>query len=483
MSETITPRLLVDLAVVAAAVFALALYLRERRRSRGDEQATGTVPPTVQSAEIDVDLIPSAAGSPRSPVNPTVAVTTSESADAIVLGYPDDPLLTIRPAPDFSPDTLEELPLTDDLRRNLQHLFEQAPRALIASTELATELTSRRYLLIFSKDVRTRLSTGAYSYMPISTEVGPPGIRSLAVDTRSRKFIEQGRLVRAINPAVVVGVVFQLASIATAQKYLADIEKRLAGIEQRVGELHRFQRHELDATVESLLRHVHRMADMIKSCDLTERSLAVYAIKLEDLDVEGGRIMGQLRRLFADEVSKFEALPTGGSPQEVLKAGLRCVEQAEAAGRRYLVSAAIRVTGAEVRGAVGLHEAHALAILCEVEADLTEFANQQGQLVAAVPGAETKLVRKYRTAATNKSRQAQMRTIVEESARRLNEGMEVIRGMIESTRVAIEDGGRDVSKSASVEITVDERGEITGARRLMLSHADSTLPVGEAKAT
>jgi hypothetical protein len=483
MTETITPRLLFDLALVAAAVLALALYLRERRRSRGSEQATKALPPAVQSAEGDVDLIAASAGSPRSPINSTLAVSTTESVDAIVLGYPADPLLTIRPAPDLSPDTLEELPLTDDLRRNLQHLFEQAPRALIASTELGTELTTRRYLLVFSKDVRTKLSTGAYSYMPVSTEVGPPGIRPLAVDTRSRKIIEQGRLVRTINPAVVVGVAFQLASIATAQKYLADIEKRLAGIEQRVGELHRFQRHELDATVESLLRHVHRMANMIKSCDLTERNLAVYAIKLEDLDVDGGRIMGQLRRLFADEVAKFDALPSGGSAKEVLKTGLRCVEQAEAACKRYLVTAAIRVTGSEVRGGVGLHEEHALAILREVETDLVEFAKQPEQLVAAVPGAEAKLVRKYRTAATDKSRQAELRTAVEESAQRLKEGIDVVRGMIETTRVAIEEEKRNASKSASVEVTVDERGQITAARRLMLSHGESALATDEVMAT
>ena len=485
MTETITPHLLVDLALVATVGFALALYLRERRRSRGGNQSSGGLPPTPQSGEIDIDFTPEATkGGSRWAMDSTLPVGTSESLDAIVLGSPDEPLLTIRHAPDLSPDGLEELPLTDDLRRNLQHLVGQAPRALMASAELGTEVARRRYLLIFSKDVRTKLSTGMYSYMPVRVEgSGLPGIRSLAVDSRSRKIVEQGRLVRAVNPAVVAAVAFQLASIATAQKHLADIERRLAGIEQQLGDLHRFLRHELDSTVESMLRHVHRMANTIKSCDLTERNLAVYAIKLEDMDVEGSRIMGQLRRLFADEVAKFGDLPTGGSAREVLKAGLRCVEQAEAAGKRYLVAAAIRVTASEVRGAVGLHEEHALTILRDVEADLTNFANQQAQLTGAVRGAEAKLVRRFRRSTTNKARQDQLRIAVEESARRFNEEVETVRGMIASTRAAIEDSKGEGSTRSSVEVTVNERGQITGARRVLPGHVDPSVAMGEAKTT
>jgi len=334
--------------------------------------------------------------------------------------------------------------------------------------EAGSELTRRRYVLTFSKEVRTKLGTGAYSYMPVRAEENvSAGVRALAVDTRSRKIVEQGRLLRKVNPAVVVAATFQLASIATAQKYLADIEKRLAGIEQALGDLHRFFRHELDATVESQLRHLQGMASTIRSCELTERNLAVYAIKLEDAEVECSRIMVQLRRLFADEVARFGNLAGGGSAREVLKAGLRAVEQAEAAGRRYLVAAAVRVTASEVRGAAGLHEEHALSILRDIERDLAEFASHQTRVVEAVPGVETKLVRRFSRAPTTKRLQESLRSTVHESARRLEEGVALVRGMIETTRRAIEEETKQGSRGLSVEVTLDEHDHVVSARRVL----------------
>lgn len=126
----------------------------------------------------------------------------------------------------ISPVSVEESTKGDNLSADLYPKIEAIFRSVPA---LASAVASSRklYKITFSPKVAKGLSDGSYSLMQ-----SEKGLKAIAVDNAG-KIVEQGKLSidRVAGAVSAVGAVWQVMAILTAQKFLSDINSRLAGIE------------------------------------------------------------------------------------------------------------------------------------------------------------------------------------------------------------------------------------------------------------
>lgn len=91
----------------------------------------------------------------------------------------------------------------------------------------------RKYKITFSKEVKEQLKKGSLTLMQ-NKNTGV--IRPTAVDSKG-KIIEQTKLVKKIDPKLLVGASFQLATIVVAQQHMQNIDKNLGELKGLVNQI------------------------------------------------------------------------------------------------------------------------------------------------------------------------------------------------------------------------------------------------------
>lgn len=126
----------------------------------------------------------------------------------------------------FAPIEFDESKNSENLSVDLYPKIESLLRAV---PSLASAATSSRQLfkLTFSPEVTKGLANGSYSLMQSGGR-----IKAVAVNGAG-KIVEQGSisLDRVARTVSSIGAIWQIMAIVTAQKFLSDVNKRLAGIE------------------------------------------------------------------------------------------------------------------------------------------------------------------------------------------------------------------------------------------------------------
>src|SRR5206468_2052034 len=114
--------------------------------------------------------------------------------------------------------------------------LQRAPEFL----RVGREMTTKTYRLVFSPTVTRALNKGtlelvpsAGELLPVARQVGDP-----------KKFVKLGRVITTggIRLANVAAASWQIAAIATAQHYLAEINERLQRIDDRLKDIQFFQK-------------------------------------------------------------------------------------------------------------------------------------------------------------------------------------------------------------------------------------------------
>ncbi len=124
------------------------------------------------------------------------------------------------------------------------------------------------------------------------------GFRAFAMDDNG--IVEQSRLFEPsrLTALVDVALIWRLASIVVAQKYLADISATLRNIEKGISSISGFQRSELTTRVESALGYLRQVQAAVGE---GERSQAVRN-KLEHIDPDMDQIQRQLERMLDERL-------------------------------------------------------------------------------------------------------------------------------------------------------------------------------------
>jgi len=150
-----------------------------------------------------------------------LADTTTEKAPSNLSSMPIEVADIV-----ISPTEIDESLKTESVSIELYPKVESLLRAI---PSIATSIASsgKLFKITFSPQVTKALSDGSYSLMQSGK-----GFKAIAVD-RAGKIIEQGHISpdHFASTVASVGAVWQILAIVTAQKFLSDINKKLAGIE------------------------------------------------------------------------------------------------------------------------------------------------------------------------------------------------------------------------------------------------------------
>lgn len=290
--------------------------------------------------------------------------------EAIVVGSASAPIAVVTLANTARPARTESVELPSAARHALAPLVEQAPRVLAAAGSLSDGV---RVIVKFSPEVARGVATGS---LELARASGGEGVRAIAREVSSKRFVEHGRLLTEVNPVAVAGAVWQVAALVTAQRFLADIDVRLRVIEGGLHSLREFLEDERRAKLDAGGRRLRDMAEALRagrlsSRDLDTRDLDTYAVTLESIDHDADVITQQMnRQLEADRHQlASQDWDRWGSTDDCVRDARATLRQASGHSATLVTSLEVRSLAAAMRGAFALNASMAESSLKRVWED------------------------------------------------------------------------------------------------------------------
>lgn len=283
---------------------------------------------------------------------------TTESREAklnvqvnnLIIGDPLNPALELTRLP----STIRlgpEMPVNERLNSVLAPILQHAPGLALSGAMVAAP---NMYIVRYSANVAKGIADGTLTHMP-----SQGGILSQVTD--GKRIAGTGVFDKAngINMAGVALAVWQIMAIVTAQKFLSDINRRLANIERGLQDVKAWLEEEAWSTLNANYRYLFNIVGSLNKMRLSESEVTVFLTQIEQIDRECSQIHELLYRRMH---SKFEAFQN----QNVVGVGL---EENTAAlvefGSEYFnfysgAISALRVRGAAVQIRLALPVQHEL---------------------------------------------------------------------------------------------------------------------------
>lgn len=224
-------QLYIPLLVVLAAGLAGAAIFLWWRRSKNQQRGIYPVDTTIYDSKTK-----------KTPKGPLKVLVTSAVGGA--------PLAELEKYVLIEGERLVELPNQNEIWLFLQPTIQRFP-------ELGSrggEFLGLTYRVRFSPQTTWNLLTGASKLLRTTTG----SLKATAVSSSGIPLIQEGAVIasKAGNPAAAALIVWQVAAIVTAQKYLADIDRKLKSIDSKLDEvlglLHDQMLHKLKAYISQL---------------------------------------------------------------------------------------------------------------------------------------------------------------------------------------------------------------------------------------
>ena len=231
-------------------------------------------------------------------------------------------------------------------------------------------LTSNLYKLNFPAEAAQKIADGSWSIMSAADE----GVRAIAVDGKNviqaHGSLHQLTRLRTIAIGVVV---WQALAIVTAQKFLSDINRRLARIDKKLGKIQDFLESQQYSRLRSNLSYVQNIANMLNNPDLEMSEGWVYLSQFESIERECMQDMHHLRMQMKKVYQSFQGQPLEAffNAGENLKAAQELAIDYEEKLDAYLVAASIRGLAAQTRCAISPSYSLSLERLSAIKDDFS----------------------------------------------------------------------------------------------------------------
>jgi hypothetical protein len=382
--------------------------------------------------------------------------------EAIVIGTAQQPVATLTRAEHHRPARLVPIDLPRDARESLAPLLQQAPRVLAMAGSLASDAT--KYVMKFSPEAARGLAAGT---LEITRAAGGSDVREMARDVLTKRFVEHAQLVQVVNPVAVAAAVWQFAAIVTAQKFLADINLRLASVERGIAAIQSFLEDNVRAQLRTSAVRLREMADAVRDQRLSPRELDTLAHQLESIDREAQQVTElyglQLDRASADLAGQDWSVVW--STKDEVKAAAQVYDQVGARSSAYLTSVEIRTIASMMRGAFGLDAQLAEARLVQVKADL---ARHEKLLLKITSGTATKLTglkATFQFGSTDDAHRAKIRAALSEAVDPAVAAREHLQHVVENATSLLRSNAAEAAAAHELERELAPDGTILSAAR------------------
>ncbi len=185
-------------------------------------------------------------------------VTTNAISDTLIIGEADDnPLLSMT---QISEPNITKWQSSDDSNDGINRLnpFFQAFPSLVTTLDVA----STKYMeVVINGDLAKAAGGGNRAWtMAISEKTGKSVISEHAT------LFESSRLSNIVNAAAI----WQIASVAVAQKHLADISHKLTEIKASVERVNQFQKNERRSALTGAIRYFEQVAESVLAGEISD---------------------------------------------------------------------------------------------------------------------------------------------------------------------------------------------------------------------
>jgi hypothetical protein len=313
-----------------------ASTLRPADRHRIREKSIET-PPAEEPVAETIEAVPrrkAASESPRLPPEPRW------TPHAIVIGDGDEKLATIEPL-----RTRRGWSVARDPR--VHHAVETLVRGA-PLLKLGGDLLSKNlYYVRLDPGVAAKVADGTWNMM----RSAHGGIRANVVDAR--------HIVRAqasLSPAVAAGAalaVWQVMAMVTAQKFLADIDRKLASLEKSVAAIHAWLEDDRAGKLRGNLAYLAQVAAGLRSHELTPEEAQHFVAQVEHVERECQQLeQAALSAMERHEATFNHAQLTGVGFEEHVQDAHREVNGFDAAARSALMALQVRGAACQLRAAL-----------------------------------------------------------------------------------------------------------------------------------
>jgi hypothetical protein len=197
--------------------------------------------------------------------------------DALIIGDPKRPLIQIAPCNEID-RTGSGLNVPSSITDALAPLVQRAPEVF----RLGQEMASKTFRVIFSPEVTQALNDGSLALLKDTAG------NMLPVVQRNGRFVENGRVLvqGGLKMANVAAMGWQIASIATAQHYLGEINEKLKSIENALADVLFLLTEEKRSRIRSYVDLLRQYHPVLTRGNLHPHEAAAIYQKLEDLEHE-----------------------------------------------------------------------------------------------------------------------------------------------------------------------------------------------------
>lgn len=259
-----------------------------------------------------------------------------------------------------------EIRLSKNFRTSISALMQHSPGLAVSVGTAGSAV----YRMTFSPEVTASLSNGTLTLM----RSGQDGVRAFAVDAAG-KIHGQGTLSTAdgLRAVSTVAAVWQVLAIVTAQKFLADINARLAAIETSVTDLKEWLETEQQGRIRGRIEYLKDLAHVLNDQKYTELDTATFAHQLEQLarEAEEGMETNRTRALEQAEVLKVRKLD--GNAEENADAIKKAVETYYKSSSYFLAFAYIQALASGLRAALPVNRAIGSHRLLQLERKISDL--------------------------------------------------------------------------------------------------------------
>jgi len=222
----------------------------------------------------------------------------------LISGDPNHPELELSRWEGMPPRS-REIPMTSSLKSRMGMMVQPGLNLAQQGHSAATA-----FKVVFSPEVTQGMRDGTFRLMG-----GNVGHYAKAVD-KGGKLVGNGQLVanNAARAAAIGTAVFQVLAVVTAQKFLADIDKKLAAIDKGVKEIQNWLEEEAWGTLHAGHDYLNGIAQAIHEQRLSPPEVTAFLNQLEHIDQDSQRIARMtLKKLQRQEVALPEIKKSWGS--------------------------------------------------------------------------------------------------------------------------------------------------------------------------
>lgn len=311
------------------------------------------------------------------------------------------------------------------------------------------------YRLTFSAEVQRQLADGSVELVK-----SPEGVRAWVVDPKTREIVEHGQLV-AGNGAMLAAAAWQVAAVVTAQKFLADIDRKLGDLSTQVESVMNWLEDEERGVLLGNYRYLGTLQRTLNAREANAVDLASFAVQLESIDRECLKVQSSALLRLKRAVAAFEGLRTQKMTVEEAEQAVgdvlgTCTRDIQV----VLLALRIRVLAAALRAATPCSKSLIQFRLLETQAELGGARIVCEQILTALQEPRESFKHFIRAGAARKRYESKVAEEVAQLQGSYDTMLAATEDHVEGLQTSLADYLQALGRPVEFEVDLDEAGRV-----------------------